>query len=457
MKTWDVSNNNIVVLGLARSGVAVARLLHFAGANVIVNDKKPREESPEAETLEALGIKVICGSHPEDLIHAGVDMIVKNPGIPYHIGPIQTALQLDIPIVTEVEVAYQITSSPIIAITGSNGKTTTTTWIAAMLDKAGKRPIAAGNIGRALSEAAQEADGSQPLVVELSSFQLKGTQDFRPNIACLLNISEAHMDYHVTMKDYIYSKAKIFANQKAEDVAVINMDCSISRSLLPGIRARLFPFSMTQSLAEGVYVDNGNMVVRDQGGVHFVADTGGLLVRGRHNVENALAATAVSYSAGVSLDTIRASLYEFRGVEHRLEWVRTIEEIAFYNDSKATNPKAAIGALNSFEEPVVWIAGGLDRGIDFSEIEPFLAEKVKAVVAFGQSAEKIIKVAKRAGISDAVIVDTVNAAVQTAYALARRGDAILLSPACASWDMFSSFEERGRIFKESVHNLLKKR
>jgi UDP-N-acetylmuramoylalanine--D-glutamate ligase len=454
LKKIDVVDQNIVVLGLARSGVAVARLLHFAGAHVIVNDKKSREACPEAEELEQLGIQVICGEHPDDLIHNYVDLVVKNPGIPYHIPPLVRAAELNIPVVTEVEMAYRITSSPIIGVTGSNGKTTTTTWIGNMLEAAGKHPVVAGNIGRALCDAAKETTKDEVLVVELSSFQLKGIQTFRPQIACLLNLYEAHLDYHKTMEDYVYSKAKIFMNQTKEDIAVPNMDCVRTRSLLPGIRSRLFPFSRTQSLSAGVFLEDEYIVINDFNGErHEVLHIQEIGIHGAHNVENALAATAVSFSAGVSARVIRDVLKAFRGVEHRTEWVKKVTGVEFYNDSKATNPEATIRALESFQEPIVLIAGGLDRGIDFMELLPYFKNKVKAIVALGESAEKIIKVAELAGISRAIIVDTVNTAVKTAYAWAEDGDIVLLSPACASWDMFSSFEERGRIFKESVHML----
>jgi UDP-N-acetylmuramoylalanine--D-glutamate ligase len=458
LKNLNMDQQHVVVLGLARSGVAVARLLHFAGVKVIVNDKKPREACPEAEELENLGIPVICGHHPEDLIHDQVDLVVKNPGIPYHIPLLVQAAKLDIPIVTEIEIAYRVSSSPIIAVTGSNGKTTTTTWLGKMLELAGRHPVLAGNIGRALCEAATEAKMEETLVVELSSFQLKGIETFRPSIACLLNIYETHLDYHQTMHDYISSKAKLFVNQTEDDIAVINLDCPKSVSLLPGIRARLFPFSMTRTVSSGVFLerDDGeeHIVAIDlQGNRHRILNVNEIGIPGRHNVENALAATAAAMSAGVSIDVIREALRTFRGVEHRMEWVKNVRGVEFYNNSKATNPQATITALDSFAHPVILIAGGLDRGIDFMELLPHFHHKVKALVTLGESAEKIVKIAKLAGISEAVTVDTVNAAVNAAYALASDGDTVLLSPACASWDMFSSFEERGRIFKESVHKI----
>lgn len=453
MKEHLFAGQQIVVLGLARSGVAVARLLHEAGAKVIVNDKKPREDSPEAEQLEKLGIPVICGGHPDDLIHKGIDLVVKNPGIPYRIPPLQKAKELEIPIVSEVEIAYEISRAPIIGITGSNGKTTTTTWVGEVLSLAGYRPVVAGNIGRALSEAAQEATEEQRLVVELSSFQLKGIRRFRPKIACLLNIYEAHIDYHETMEDYVTSKAKIFQNQLPEDFAVVSLDHPEVQALIPQIRAKLLPFSL-KPLDYGVSIKENQIQYIDAAGmVYPIIPVEQLGVMGKHNVENALAVSAIAIADDVPLDILQQGLREFKGVEHRLEYVATVNQKKFYNDSKATNPNAAIQALNNFSDKVVLIAGGLDRGIDFSELLPYFESKVKALVTLGQSSEKIQRIGQLAGISLMKSVDTVDEAVRAAYSLASDGDTILLSPACASWDMFSSFEERGRIFKESVHNL----
>lgn len=463
----------VVVLGLAKSGVGVAKTLHGLGAIVTVNDKKDREQCPEASELEALGISVICGGHPDNLIHSDVKLVVKNPGIPYTASPVAKALELGIDIVTEVEVAYRLCKAPIIGITGSNGKTTTTTWIGAMLEAADLHPIIAGNIGTPLCEAAESADKDDWMVVELSSFQLKGTEAFRPKVAVLLNVAETHLDYHGTMEDYVSSKAKLFANQLDTDTAVINWDDPVCRELIPHIKARLLPFSMTEELqGEGVYVrpsysvdkdDHAErfIVYRDRDAVVYsilkVSDIG---LPGRFNVENALAAIAASIAAGAAPSVLAGPLAAFRGVEHRLEFVEVKAGVTYYNNSKATNSKATVMAIGALHSPIVLIAGGLDRGSDYMELLPSIKEKVKAVVVIGQTKDKIAHVAQLAGLSDIVVVDTVDDAAQTlqnalkqASNLAQAGDAVLLSPACASWDMFTSYEERGRIFKEAVHTL----
>ncbi|MFD0692748.1 UDP-N-acetylmuramoyl-L-alanine--D-glutamate ligase [Paenibacillus sp. GCM10027628] len=453
----------VVILGLARSGVAAAKLFHQNGAVVTVNDKKERNICPEADELEALGISVVCGYHPESIVHEGVALVVKNPGIPYKVEPIRKAEELGIEVVTEVEVAYQFCEAPIIGITGSNGKTTTTTLIGLMLNAAGLKPVVAGNIGRALTEAAPEVTEENWMVVELSSFQLKGTTAFRPRIACLLNLYETHLDYHGTMDDYIASKVKLFANQTEDDIAILNWDDAVCRSVIPSLRAKVLPFSMNEVLPHGVYLDRSTntLVYADgQGGIHAILPAQEMGIPGSFNIENALAASAAAITAGVKLQTIADVLRSFQGVEHRLEFVRKLNGISFYNNSKATNPAASIKSIEAFEQNIVLIAGGLDRGSDYMELLPIFRERIKGVVTLGQTKEKINRIAELAGISLVETVDTakdaadaVSQAVELAYRMSDPGDIVLLSPACASWDMFPSYEDRGRMFKESVHTL----
>lgn len=459
----EYRGKEVVILGLARSGVAAAKYFHQTGALVTVNDKKERSACPEADELTALGISVICGSHPDSLIHEGVSLLVKNPGIPYTVKPIRQAEELRIEVVTEVEVAYRISEAPIIGITGSNGKTTTTTLIGLMLAAEELSPIVAGNIGRPLTEAAADAKASDWMVVELSSFQLKGTQAFKPRIACLLNVYETHLDYHGSMDDYVASKAKIFQNQTPEDTAIINWDDPTCRSLLPEIKAKLLPFSMKETLEHGIYLDQTTqmLVYSDiEGAKHSILQAKEIGIPGSYNVENALAAAGAALTAGVKPDTIADVLRKFRGVEHRLEFVRDMNGITFYNNSKATNSAASIKSIEAFDRKIVLIAGGLDRGSDYMELLPVFRERVKGIVTLGETKEKINHIAELAGISSIETVDTANnaadavhLAVQKAWAMSEPGDIVLLSPACASWDMFPSYEDRGRMFKESVHNL----
>ncbi|MDY7989270.1 UDP-N-acetylmuramoyl-L-alanine--D-glutamate ligase [Paenibacillus polymyxa] len=465
-------DQEVVIIGLAKSGVQVAKVLHQAGAKLTVNDKKDREQCPEASELEALGISVLCGGHPEGLIHPGVKLVVKNPGIPYTAPPVQKAVELGIEVVTEVEVAYHLCKAPIIGITGSNGKTTTTTWVGKLLEASGMNPIVAGNIGTPLCEAAVDAKSDEWMVVELSSFQLKGTKDFKPTVACLLNVAETHLDYHGGMEDYVASKARLFANQTAADTAVVNWDDPVCRELVPYIKAKLLPFSMTERLQEGLFADppyipdvtddiERSIVYRDGNGVlHPIIGVAEIGLPGRFNVENALAACAIAIAAGAEPANLAEPLSIFRGVEHRLEYVLEHAGVAYYNNSKATNSKATMMALSSFKQPIVLIAGGLDRGSDYTELVPSLQEGVKAVVLLGETRHKLAQRAHQAGIEHVKVVDngedaaaTLVEAVNKAAEFAETGDVVLLSPACASWDMFRSYEERGRIFKEAAHKL----
>ncbi|MBU5440520.1 UDP-N-acetylmuramoyl-L-alanine--D-glutamate ligase [Paenibacillus sp. MSJ-34] len=464
-------DQEVVVLGLAISGVQVAKIFHQAGARVTVNDKKERQLCPEAAELEALGISVICGGHPDTLVHANIALVVKNPGIPYSAAPVMQAQSLGIEVVTEVEVASFLCQAPIIGITGSNGKTTTTTWVGNILKQAGAKAIVAGNIGIPLSEAVQAATAEHWLVAELSSFQLKGTSQFHPRIACLLNVGETHLDYHGTMEDYIASKAKLFANQTEEDYAVLNWDNEVCRSLAERVRATLLPFSAKERLDFGVYAEppysaepdelQRSVVYRDElGQVHRIIDVREIGIPGRYNVENALAASAICLAAGIDPERLRQPLASFEGVEHRLEYVRTVDGVLYYNNSKATNAVATAMAIDAFAGGIVLIAGGLDRGSDYMELVPIFQDKVKAVVTLGETKDKIRRVAEAAGIRAIKTVDTgedaadtIRQAVREAAALAAPGDIVLLSPACASWDMFASYEERGRIFKEAAHSL----
>jgi len=466
MPLHQYMDKQVVVLGMARSGVAAAKLLHNAGARVTVNDQKERSLCPEAAELEQLGITVICGEHPDTLLNNRVALVVKNPGIPYTAAPIKRAEELGIEIVSEIELAFQICPAPIIGITGSNGKTTTTTWIGEMMRAANLQPVIAGNIGRALCDAAVEATEDDWMVVELSSFQLKGTRQFKPHIACLLNIYETHLDYHHSMADYIASKARIFTNQTQEDIAVINWDNAECRKLIPQIRAEIIPFSMTELLDKGVFLhksENGEeQIVFNDGktGLQRIIATSAIGLPGRHNIENALAAVAVSLAAGVSADLIAKSLHEFRGVEHRLEFVATLHGVTYINGSKATNPAATIKDLAAFEQPIVLIAGGLERGMDYSDLAPYFHHKLRAIVTLGQTRNKLNAVAQQTGLGIIYsVAHTSNStaameeAVKFACSVAKPGDVVLLSPACASWDMFTSYEERGRIFKMAVHTL----
>ncbi|AIG27803.1 UDP-N-acetylmuramoyl-L-alanine--D-glutamate ligase [Brevibacillus laterosporus] len=447
----------VVVLGLAKSGVAVAKLLHRFGAIVIVNDQKTREEATGYEELEELGVQVITGGHPDDLISKDVALVVKNPGIPYESKPVQQALAMSIPVITEVELAYRLSKAPLIGITGSNGKTTTTTLVGLILHAASVDAIVGGNIGTVLCSLAEEMKPDQYLVAELSSFQLMGTDTFRPHIATILNLYPAHLDYHHSFEEYTKAKCKIFANQTEEDYAVLPYDHEPVMKVCQNIRAKVFYVSIKQEVPCGAFIKDGIVYFKNEDGkLDEIMKATEISLPGEFNQENALAAIVMSKLAGADYDAMKHVLRSFSGVEHRLEYVDTIAGVKYYNNSKATNSEAAIRGIEAFKEPVVLIAGGLDRGVDFAELVPPLKNKVKAIITYGQTSPILQKRAEEAGIELRFAVDTVDSAVKQAAAIAEANDVVLLSPACASWDMFPSYEVRGSMFKDSVHKLKNK-
>ncbi|MEC1376071.1 UDP-N-acetylmuramoyl-L-alanine--D-glutamate ligase [Heyndrickxia oleronia] len=450
MKTINnYQHKKILVLGLAKSGVSAASLLHKLGAFVTVNDYKPLNENPEAQGLLEQGIKVICGCHPIELLDEGFELIVKNPGIPYTNPLVAGAIERGIPVITEVELAYQISEAELIGITGTNGKTTTTTLIFEILQaNEGTNPLIAGNIGTVASEVAETATKDNQMVVELSSFQLMGIRSFRPHIAIITNIYEAHLDYHGTKKEYAQAKANITRNQLEDDYLIVNADQEELLDLISFTKAKIIPFSAKKPLAEGCSIANGMITFLGE----EIILRSDIVLPGEHNLENIMAAIAATKLMGVQNKAIRKVLTTFKGVKHRTQFVEEIAGRKFYNDSKATNILAAQSALNAFSEPIILLAGGLDRGNEFDELIPSL-KNVKAMITFGQTAEKLEKVAEIAGIEMVHRVDNVEKAVPIAFELSKPGDVILLSPACASWDQYKTFEVRGDIFIDAVHKL----
>ncbi|RST75404.1 UDP-N-acetylmuramoyl-L-alanine--D-glutamate ligase [Siminovitchia acidinfaciens] len=447
-KITDYEHKKILVLGLAKSGIAAASLLHELGAFVTVNDQKPFEENTAAQSLLEKGIKVICGSHPPELLDEGFELIVKNPGIPYTNPLVSKAMEMNIPIITEIELAYRVSEADIIGITGSNGKTTTTTLIFNMLEEASKNPLIAGNIGTVASEVAMKATSENQMVVELSSFQLMGVDQFKPHIAIITNVYEAHLDYHQTKENYAEAKANITRNQTEDDFLIVNADQEELLELVSFSQAELIPFSTVRYLEKGVSIKEGKVF-------HFGEEVIGLrdiLLPGKHNQENILAAIAAVKILGVGNDAIKRVLATFQGVEHRTQFVAEVNGRRFYNDSKATNILATKSALQAFDQPVVLLAGGLDRGNSFSELVPHMSG-VKALILFGETADKLEEAGREAGIQSIYHVDNVEEAVPLSFNVSEPGDVVLLSPACASWDQYKTFEVRGNIFAQAVHKL----
>lgn len=438
VKTFE--NKKVLVLGLAKSGEAAARLLTKLKAIVTVNDGKPFDENPSAQALLEDGIKVICGSHPLELLDENFELMVKNPGIRYDNPMVARALEKGIPVITEVELAYLISEAPIIGITGSNGKTTTTTMIADVLNNGGQSGLLSGNIGFPASEVAQTATDQDTLVMELSSFQLMGIESFHPHIAVITNLMPTHIDYHGSFEDYVAAKWSIQKNMTDADFMVLNFNQDLSKELAQKTQATVVPFS-TLERVDGAYLENGTLYFK--GEAVMKADEIG--VPGSHNIENALATIAVAKLSGIANDAIKETLSHFGGVKHRLQALGEVRGVKFYNDSKSTNILATQKALSGFDNSkVILIAGGLDRGNEFDELVPDIAD-LKLMVILGESAPRVKRAADKAGVAYVDAKDVAEAS-HLAFENASAGDIVLLSPANASWDMYKNFEVRGDEF-----------
>ena len=445
-------HKRVLVIGLAKSGVAVAKLLLHQGAMVTVNDRIPLEENPDAKSLIEEGIRVLAGSHPVDLLEEHFDFVVKNPGIPYHNCMVEAAIKKGIPVYTEVEIAYQLLEGLLIGITGSNGKTTTTTLASLMLKESfpEREVYAAGNIGIPLSQLAEQSTKEDIYVSELSSFQLMGIDQFKPKIACIVNIFSAHLDYHGTREEYIEAKLQLTKNQTEDDYLVYNADYPELITLIEGhTKATLVPFSRKTVLEFGACVEGDYICFNGE----KVIPVSTIQVPGTQNVENVLAAVAISKLAGATNEGIKKAVQNFHGVKHRTQFVKEVNKRRFYNDSKATNIIATQTALRSFtNQSVVLIAGGLDRGNGFDELVLDLTS-VSGIVLYGETKEKLQEAAKLAGVPVVEVVNTLEEATKKAYEISKEDDIILLSPACASWDQFKNFEIRGDEFIRVVENL----
>jgi len=441
------ANKKVLVLGLAKSGESAARLLDKLGAIVTVNDGKPFEENPAAQSLLEEGIKVVTGGHPLELLDENFELMVKNPGIPYDNAMVVRALEKKVPVITEVELAYLISEAPIIGITGSNGKTTTTTMIAQVLTAGGQNGLLSGNIGFPASQVAQSASSKDTLVMELSSFQLMGIEAFHPQIAVITNLMPTHLDYHGSFEEYAAAKWNIQKNMAADDYLVLNFNQDWAKEMAIQTQATVVPFSATEKV-DGAYLEGDVLTFRGEA-IIKVDEIG---VPGSHNVENALATIAVAKLRGIDNQTIKEVLSAFGGVKHRLQYVGQVNEVSFYNDSKSTNILATQKALSGFDNSkVILIAGGLDRGNEFDELVPDL-KGLKKMVILGQSAPRVKRAADQAGVSYLDATDVRDAA-HKAFAQAEPGDIVLLSPANASWDMYSNFEVRGDEFLAAFEEL----
>ena len=448
-KTIKYENKKVLVMGLAKSGKAAARLLRELGAHVIINDRAPLEENLEAVEMMNEGFEVVTGGHPLELLEHEFDFIVKNPGIPYTKVPLlMKAMELNIPILTEVQLAYDISEAPFIGITATNGKTTTTTLIYEMLKEGRLNPLIAGNIGEVASLVAKEATKEDVLVTELSSFQLMGIDTYTPQISLLLNITEAHLDYHTDIEEYRQAKLNLIVNQQPNQFCVYNADDEVIVKGLSQTKATCVPFSLSR-VVDGAYVLDGVVYFKEEA----ILDVDSILLKGDHNLQDVLGAVAVSKLYGCDTEAIQRVLKRFVGVKHRLQYVDEIAGVKYYNNSKATNVIATQTALKAFEDSIILIAGGLDRQHDLSGLVPYFS-KIKAMAVFGETKNRFKALADEYDMT-CIVVDDLKQAVAEAALMAVSGDHVLFSPACASWDQYPNFEARGDDFINLVNQLKK--
>jgi len=451
MDSTLLHKKKVSVIGAARSGIAVARLLRSQGADVFVSDSALAEKLQSSiSNLQFEKIKFEVGKHSNHVYDC--DLMVISPGVPSNVFVVLEAQKRSIKVVSELEVSCWFCRSPIVAITGSNGKTTTTTLIGRILDHAKKKHVVAGNIGTAFSSIVLELAETDIAVLEVSSFQLDHIETFRPKISILLNITPDHMDrYNHSMEKYAASKAQIFKNQKSDDVLIYNADDEWANRIVSQAQSRKVAFSIQQELNEGAFVKNEKLFTSLGGVKSEVIDVNQIFIKGTHNLYNSMAAVLAGQLLGVEADLLQSTLKAFEGVEHRLEFVRELNSVRYYNDSKATNVDSVWYALQAFKEPIVLLLGGRDKGNDYSRLSKLVKKQVKAIVAIGESADKVEQAFR--GASAITKTASMDEAVATARSLAQSGDVVLLSPACASFDWFKNYEHRGQVFKELVKNL----
>lgn len=436
---------NILVLGLAKTGTAVSRILHLEGFRVTVSDLKSTADDPNVQLLSDLGVNIHLGEPSHQLLDH-IDVIIKNPGIPYSNHLLVEAEKRHIPILTEIALLPYMIDVPVIAITGSNGKTTTTTLTEQMLASSHVAVKAAGNIGHVATEVSYHLD-SEALVLELSSFQLMGSGTFRPKVSILLNLFEAHLDYHGDFASYKEAKAYIFKQQEPSDYLVYNADDADVVELVADAHAKKIPFSRKKVLPNGGYVTNDILYFKDK----KIIELKDIKLVGDHNIENILASSISALLTGATIEGIRHVLTTFTGVKHRLQYVREKNGVKYYNDSKATNILATATALQAFQSPVRLIAGGLDRGNGFDDLLPYL-DHVAGLYVYGETKHKLRETGLKKNMS-VTIGETLEEVTRQAADDAKDGEIVLLSPACASWDQFKNFEIRGDIFLQIVHTL----
>lgn len=447
MTKEDFIGKKVLVLGMARSGYEVSKLLSKYNNEIIVTDKK-KQDDEHLNTLKELGVKFILSDDPIDLLDSSFDLVIKNPGISYNHPLILKAIELGVKVVNEVEVAYHFLPEDafIIAITGSNGKTTTTTLCYEFVKQMGLPVHLGGNIGYPVSQIAENVKPKDIVVLEISGHQLHDCYDFNPNIAVLTNLTEVHTDFFGTHENYVDHKLRIFRNQTENNIAVINKVTEDNYKFADNVKSKKIYFSSNVEtdacVKDNAIYYNGEKII----------DISDIKLKGMHNYENIMCAIIATKELNISNDTIREVLSNFYGVEHRIEYVNTINGVEFYNDSKATNVKSTEIALNSFSNPTILIMGGLDRHHSFEDLKDDL-DHVEYIVCYGETKFRIKDFCESIN-KPCIVVDNLREAVRSAYSKSKEGYTILLSPACASWDQYDNFEIRGREFKDEVNKLV---
>lgn len=450
----EVKGRKVLVFGAGISGIGAAGLLEANGADVILYDGN--EKLDPASLKEQLGEKssaaVLTGKLPQETI-TSLDMAVLSPGVPTDLPVVLAMKEAGVQVIGEIELAYQFGKGDVLAITGTNGKTTTTSLLGQIMKQARKEVYVVGNIGNPYTAVAGQMTEQAVTVAEISSFQLETIREFRPKVSAILNITPDHLNRHHTMEAYIEAKENIAVNQTEDDFCILNYEDRLLREFGENLRAKVLYFSSQRKLEEGIFLEDGGIVLCLNGQKETICHVDELQILGTHNHENVMAAAAMAYVYGVPAQTIRKSVLSFGGVEHRIEYVAEKNGVAYYNDSKGTNPDAAIKGIRAMKRPTVLIGGGYDKDSEYTEWIESFDGKVKKLILLGQTREKIARDAEKCGFTDYVFADSFEEAVHMAVKEAVSGDAVLLSPACASWDMFPSYEVRGDKFKEIVNSL----
>lgn len=447
----DLRGRKVLVVGLAKTGLATVRFLREKGAIVSASESKREEEMKEvALELKANSVLTEWGGHTiNHFLHQ--DLIILSPGVDPTLEPIRMALDQGVEVISEIELASRFIHAPMIAVTGTNGKTTTTLLIGEMLKEAGRQAGVGGNVGEPLI---LFADGGGPweiLVVEVSSFQLEGIDTFRPRCSVLLNITEDHLDRYSKYEDYIEAKMRIFKNQRPEDIAILNLDDPIVMDHEKRVRAKRFFFSLKEPVQKGCFFNGEAILLKLTGREEETYSLNQSPLKGIHNVENMMAAILAARLFGASREAVERVLNRFRGLEHRLEFVREIDGVSYYNDSKGTNVGSVVKSLQSFQEPILLIAGGKDKHTNLQPLRELVQSRVKRMILIGEAKERMAK--ELGSLTDTTLAGTLEEAVSLAHRLAKKGEVVLLSPACSSFDMFKDYKERGEAFKEAVLKL----